>query len=210
MGVVKNIFHHSQNPLADLTGLGYVYNLSQVALTTTITGVTSFATTTPSFIVVADAASGMTFIPLYFSYQQAGTVAGATISIFMEADNADRYTSGGTAQVALNAWVNGTGFPAANLTALPTGVAAFAATGTAIVATDAVGSRLWSPEVGQDVAPAEGVSNELVWTPPAGAPEYLSTTATLGASWLVHAVAGTTGPTFRYSAKIAVFPTSQL
>jgi hypothetical protein len=208
MGVVRNIFHHSQNPIAELTSLGYVYNISQVALTTPITGVTSFATTTPSFIVVADAASGMTFVPLYFSYQQSGTVAGGTISIFMEVDNADRYTSGGTAQTVMNAWVNGTGFGNAQTT-LPTGVTAFAATGTAITATDAVGIRIWSPEVGQDVAPAEGVSNELVWTPPAGGPEVLSTSATLGASWLVHAVAATTGPTFRYSAKIAVFPTSQ-
>ena len=209
MGVVRDIFRHSHNPVADLTALGYVYNLSESALNTAITGPTSFATTTPTLIVVNAAASGMTFIPLYLSLQQAGTVAGGAVSVLMEVDNANRYTSGGTACTAMNAWINGVGIPG-SLTALPTGITAFSVTGSAITATDAAGIRIWNSIVGQDVSPAEGVSNELVWTPPAGAPEFLSSSATLGASWLINTFAATTGPTWFYAMKIAAFPTSEL
>jgi hypothetical protein len=80
MGYLKNLFRDAQNAIAVLTMDGYVYNLSEVALATTVTGPTSFATTTPSFIVVNAAASEFTVIPLYFSYQQAGTVAGGVVN----------------------------------------------------------------------------------------------------------------------------------
>ena len=206
MGILRDVFYRSPNPLAYLTSLGYVFNLSEVALATAVTGPTTFATTTPSFIVNNAAASGMTVIPLYFSFQQSGTVAGGAVTITMEVDNAARYSSGGTAVTAQNAWVNG----GINNSALPSGVTAFSGSGGAITATNAAGVRIWSPLVGQDVSSAEGVTNELVWTPPTGAPELLTATSVLGASWLVHAVAAVTGVTFLWAAKVAVIPNSEL
>lgn len=201
MGTVLNVFRHSNNPVATLTEMGYVYDLSEATLNGTCTGPTSFATTSPTLIFALDAASGLAAIPLYLSLGQTGTVAGGAISVLMEKDNADRYTSGGTAATAVknNTMVAG----------LPTGASAFSTTGSAIVATDAAGIRMWGVTVGMDVSPAEGVSNELVWTPPAG-PEVLITTAALGATWIINTSASTTGPTWFWAMKVAVFPLGQL
>jgi hypothetical protein len=134
--------------------------------------------------------------------QQAGTVAGGAVTVLMEKDNANRYTSGGTAILAMNSLTMASG--------LPTGATGFSITGSAITATNAVGMKMWGTIVGPDVSPAEGVTNELVWVPPAGAPDYLVTTASVGASWLVNTYAGTTGPQWRWSAKWAVFPLTEL
>jgi hypothetical protein len=77
---------------------------------------------------------------------------------------------------------------------------------SAIVATNAFGIQMWAPLVGQDVSPAEGVTNELVWTPPAGVPDFL-----IGpAAWLINTNAATTGPTWNFAFKIAAFLTTEL
>ena len=203
MGRVLNIFQRATNPLAVLAGLGYVYNISEAAAATSITGPITYATTTPCLLARVTAASGLTMIPLYLSLAQTGTVAGGAVSVLMSVDNANRYTSGGTEATYLNAKLN------SGSNAPPTGFAMFSRTGSAITATNAEGVRVWGVTVGQDVSPAEGVSNELVWTPPAG-PEILTASASLGASWLIDATAATTGVTLFWSAKVAVFPTTDL
>lgn len=202
MGTVRNIFRHEASPVAALAARGWVYDLSEATLAGTVTGPITYATTSPTLIFALSAASGLAAIPLYLSLGQTGTVAGGAITVLMEKDNANRYTSGGTAATVMNSLTMGG--------ALPTGASAFSRTGSAIVATDAAGMRMWGVTVGQDVSPAEGIPNELVWTPPAGAPDYLITTASLGASWLINTTAATTGATWLWSAKIAVFPLTDL
>lgn len=204
MGTVSNIFRHSNNPMAELTAKGWVYNFSAAAASTTVTGSTSFANTDPTFCLSVNGglATPLCVIPLYMSLGQTGTVAGGAISVIMEVDNAARLSSGGTAMTLVNARTDG-------INAV-TGLSFHSATGSAIVATNAYGNRIWGVTVGQDVSPAEGVSNELVWTPPAGAPEILVANATQGCSWLIYTLAASTGPTWFYSFKVAAFPLKEL
>ena len=203
MGVVQDIFKKSNNPIAELVERGWVYDLSEAAFDTVPTGSTTLADTAPLIIVdLAAQSDPMCLVPLYLSLAQTGTVAAGAITVIMAKDNAARYTSGGTAATVLNARMTKTH-------SLPSGARAFSRTASPIVATDAYGIRMWGLTVGQDVSPAEGVPNELVWTPPAG-PDYIEATADLGASWLVYANAGTTGPTLFWSARVAIFPASQL
>jgi hypothetical protein len=201
VGAIENIFRHAQNPLAVLAAQGRVFDFAASAINTTATGTTTLANTSPSFLL--DIPVDITCIPVYASLQQAGTVAGAAITVIMEKDNADRYTSGGTAMTIYND--RGRTIPD-NGAATPLSPAFYSTIGSAIVATNAYGIQMWAPLVGQDVSPAEGVTNELVWTPPAGAPDFL-----IGpAAWIVNTNAGTTGPTWNFAFKVAVFRTSEL
>lgn len=199
MGVIEGIFRHAQNPVAVLTAQKKVYNLGPAAINTTATGTTTLANTTPTWLL--DVPAGITCIPLMASLQQAGSVAGAAVTVIMEVDNADRYTSGGAALTVLNARTDGPGLPSSG------GVApVMHVRSTAILATNAYGVQIWAPLVGPDISPAEGVTNELVWTPPAGAPEFL-----IGpAAWLINTNAATTAPTWNYAFKIAAFLTTEL
>lgn len=193
MGYIQNLLRHAQNPVALLAAEGRVFDFAASAINTTATGTTTLANTTPTWLL--DVPSGVTCIPLYASLQQAGTVAGGAVTVIMEKDNADRYTSGGTAMTAYNDHGED----------LPTGVAFYSTIGSAITATNAYGIQMWAPLVGQDVSPAEGVSNELVWTPP-GALDFLVGPA----AWLINTNAGTTGPTWQFSFKVAVFSSTEL
>ena len=197
-GAVTDIFRHAQNPVAVLASLGYVYDLGASAINTTTTGSTTLANTAPTFHL--DIPAGITCIPLLASLQQAGTVAGAAITVIMEKDNADRYTSGGTELTVYND--RGESLPSFG------GVspAMYSRIGSDIVAANAYGIQMWAPLVGQDVSPAEGVTNELVWTPPMGKPDLL-----IGpAAWLIYTNAGTTGPTWNFSFAIAAFLSAEL
>ncbi len=199
MGTVQNIFYHAQNPVAVLTAQGRVFNVGPSAINTTATGTTTLANTTPTWLL--DVPSGITCIPLLASLQQAGSVAGAAIQVIMEVDNADRYTSGGAALTVLNARTDGPALPSSG------GVSpVMYVRSTAIVATNAYGVQIWPPLVGPDISSAEGVTNELVWTPPAGAPEILVGPA----AWLINTNAGSTAPTWNYAFKIAAFLTTEL
>lgn len=206
MGTVANIFRHFQNPVAELTARGWVYNLQPgTAQDTTVTSAsTSFAVTDPTFIINSfDATTPLTIIPLYASLQQAGTVAGGAVNVVMEVDNASRFSSGGTAMTAQNANFRYS-------STLPTGITARSSIGSAIVATSTMGIRIWGGVVGQDVSPAEGVPNELVWTPPAGGIEMLESTASRGSAWVIYTWAAVTAPTWLASFKVAIFPTKDL
>jgi len=199
MSQIETLFRNYQDAFGVLAAQGYMYRFAGSALNTTATGATSFATTTPTFLLHVTAGTQYAIIPAEVRLFQAGTVAGGAVTVLIEADNADRYTSGGTAMTAANVRTDGA--------ALPSGVAGYSTVGSAIVATDAVGIRLAGYLLGQDVSPAEGAVNEVVWAPQAG-PDLLVPTATLGASLLVNTSAATTGPTWFWSIKAAVVPLS--
>lgn len=190
----QDLVHHYNDPAAWLAAEGRVYYGAEAALNTTITGPISFATTTPTLLL--DVPSGTTAIPLMVRLFQAGTVAGGAVTVLIEIDNADRYTSGGTAATVLGSRTTGSKTNAATL---------YSRTGSAITATDAVGIRLAGYLLGQDVSPAEGAVNEVVWTPTAG----LDLVVGPGA-FIVNTFAGTTGPTWYYSVKWAEIPTDWL
>src|SRR5690349_4912055 len=61
-----------------------------------VTGQTSFAATTPTFLLQVP--SGTTCLPLSVDLSQSGTVAGGDITVVIEVDDIDRYSSGGTAE----------------------------------------------------------------------------------------------------------------
>ena len=69
--------------------------------TTGVTGQTSFAATTPTFIIYQAAATTRSILR-GFQLSQSGTVAGGDISIALAIDTANRYSAGGTAVVAKN------------------------------------------------------------------------------------------------------------
>lgn len=206
MGQLSTIFLNYQDPFGYLAAEGYMYRFSGAALNTTATGATSFATTTPTFCLVVDAGTQFAVIPAEARLFQAGTVAGGAITYLMEMDNADRYTSGGTALLAQNVKTTGPTL-ASRVTA--GAVAMYDTNSTAIVATDAVGIRMDGALLGQDVSPAEGAVQSIIWTPQAGI-DILAPTASLGASWLINTSAAVTGPTWLYSFKAAVVPLSWL
>ncbi len=183
-GWLADRLKESPNPFPYLTTQGRMFNASAAAQDTTVTGATSFATTTPTFLL--DVPSGTTALPAYMSLNQAGSVAGGAVTVLMEMDNADRYTSGGTAATVLNKKTTDD-----RATAQST---MHSATGSAITATDAYGVRVMGLVTGQDVSPAEGIITEMVWTP-AGGIELLVGPA----AWLVYTFAASTGPTWLWS-----------
>ena len=107
MGQLSTIFRNYQDPFGFLAAEGYMYRFSGATLNTTATGATSFATTTPTFCFVVDAATQYAAIPAEARLFQAGTVGGGAVSVLMEIDNADRYTSGGTALLSQNCLTKG-------------------------------------------------------------------------------------------------------
>lgn len=170
------------NLMGYLAANGRIFTASAAAQNTAVTGATSFATTTPTILL--DIPSGTTAFPLRLTAGQTGTVAGGAVTGIVEWDNADRYTSGGTAATTLNQMFH-------NRTNLAT---LYTATGTAITATDAYGVRDMALTFGADVDTAEGALQEFIWTPNAG-PIGLRGPA----AWLVYFYAASTGPTIWYT-----------
>ena len=200
MGQLATIFRNYQDALGFLSEEGMVYRLGEATLAGTTTGPQAYATTTPTLGVFVDAGANYIVIPLELQMMQAGTVAGGAITVLMEMDNADRYTSGGTALTVLRTDMGAT--------SLPTGVSAFSATGSAITATNAVGIPMRRWLLGPDVSTAEGAVNSVEWGPQAGT-DFLKPTATTGASWLINtSTAAGAGATWLYTMKIAVVPAS--
>lgn len=154
-----------------------------------VTGQTSFADTTPTFLL--DVPTGKVVIPLSVYLGQAGTVGGGAISVHMAlSSTATAYASGGTSERLFNARTDKTGTPSSALYSNPT-----ATTGRLI-------NQVRSWELGQDVSPAEGAVQELIWTPDkAGYPLILVGPCSLG----IFTLAGTTGPTWNWSFAFAEF-----
>ena len=154
---------------------GRVYTASDSAEDQTVTGQTSFANTTPTFLLRVP--SGVVAVPLGVDLGQTGSVAGGAVQVVIAQDNQDRYASGGTAETIFqpNRMVD-----RPPLCALYSGA----------TATAGYGVRLWGATIGQDVSPAEGAVPGPFWAP--RAPLLLVGPAAL----LVFTWAGTTGPTW--------------
>lgn len=197
MSQLETIFRNYHDPFGYLSAQGRMYRFAGSALNSTATGATSFATTTATFMLVVAAGTQYAVIPAEVRLFQAGTVGGGAVTVLIEVDNANRYTSGGTAMTTQNVRTDGS--------AIPSGITAYSTISSAITSTNAVGIRLAGYLLGQDVSPAEGAVNEIIWTPQAGV-DILAPTSSLGASLIVNTSAASTGPTWFFSLKAAVVP----
>ena len=173
-----------------LAAEGRIFYASDADQNDLVTGQTSFANTTPTFLLSVP--SGTTAVPLGVRLFQTGTVAGGAVDVIMEIDDAARYSSGGTSETVLCARTTG---GQTNLSTLYSGA----------TASSGYGVRIFGATLGQDVSPAEGAVNEILWTPSAGLDFLVGP-----ASFLVYTYAGTTGPTWWWSIKFAEFPTTWL
>lgn len=146
----------------------------------TVTGQTSFANTTPTFLL--NVPSGSCAVPLWVNLMQAGTVAGGDITIFVEADDIAAYSSSGTSET-LYYFRNGAGFTSS------------CAVYSGATATAGYGILLDAEVLAADVDP----SVEVVWT---GHYLWKATYPFIlvgPASFKVFTYAATTGPTWQWS-----------
>jgi len=176
-----------------LAAEGRIFVASDADENDLVTGQTSFAATTPTFLLQVPA--GTICVPLGLTLAQTGSVAGGAIVVIVYVDNTDRYSSGGTSELVFNP--NGLSAGSAASPSARTNLCTFYSNPTAIAG---VGARLWAATIGQDVSPAEGGAPGPSWAPPA--PLFLTGPASL----LVFTYAGTTGPTWFWSATWAEFP----
>lgn len=182
----QNMLQHYNDPLAWLTSEGRVFYASDADQNDLVTGQTSFAATTPTFLL--DVPDGTVAIPLMVRLFQSGTVAGGPVDVIIEIDNADRYDSGGTSETVLGSRTTGS---KTNACALYTGATAAAGYGV----------RIFGATLGQDVTPAEGAVNEILWTPTAGLDLLVGP-----AAFAVYTYAAATGPTWFWTIKWAEIP----
>ena len=179
--------------LAWLASEGRVFYASDADQDDLVTGQTSFANTTPTFLLHVP--TGTTAMPLMMSLTQAGSVAAGAIDVIMEIDNATRYSSGGTAETVLAARTTGA---QTNLCSLYSGATAAAGYG--------VRTGFWRQ--GADVSPGADAAypgTPVLWSPVAGL-DYLVGPA----AWAVYTFAAGTGPTWAWTFKWAEFPTEWL
>lgn len=188
---IEVIIPGSQFDLTLLSSQGRVFYASDADQNDVVIGQTSFANTTPTFLLSVPA--NTTAIPMMMSLSQTGTVAGADIDVLMEFDDVDRWASGGTTETKL-----------ASRTDNPLG-GGLCTLRTGATASSGYGLRVAGWHVAADVSPAEGVINEIFWTP-TGALDFLVGPA----SWAIYTYAGTTGPTWLWTFKWAELPTSEL
>lgn len=154
-----------------------------------VTGQTSFAATTPTFLL--DVPLDTTAIPLFVNLTQAGTVAGGDVSIRISIDNAARYSAGGTSEAVYNPR---TSSARANLCTLYSGA----------TATAGYGIRVFSAVTAPDVSPAEGAVQGPYWS--AEMPYLIEGPG----AFLVYTDAAVTGPTWEWSIGWAEIPTADL
>lgn len=153
-----------------------IYLASDADQNDVVTGQTSFANTTPTFQL--DVPGGRVAMPLYLDLSQTGSVAGGAIDVIIEVDSVLRYASGGTKEKA----VNSAGRESSCV--LRSGATAVAG----------YGMNLLRATIGQDVSPAEGAVQGPWWRPAVPIPLRGP------ASWNIFTYAGTTGPTWFWSA----------
>lgn len=168
-----------------LSKMGRLYIASDADYNDLVTGQTSAANTTPTFLHQVPV--GTVAVPLYLNLSQTGTVAGDTISVIIAVSDVDRYASGGTSERIYN--------PSKNAPRVPTSKVYSGATASDVSG----GNRIFGATIGQDVAPAEGAVQGPFWRPEV--PYVLEGPASL----LVWTYAGTTGPTWFWSYGFAEF-----
>ena len=121
-----------------------------------VTGQTSFANTTPTFLLHNPAGSGVFCMAPFFHLNQTGTVAGGDIAVEVELITPSAYASGGTSERVRS--LNTSRFVSSNQCLLYSGATATAGYGIA----------LDSVTLAADVSPAEGVINIYEYSAPAG------------------------------------------
>lgn len=144
-----------------------------------VTGQTSFANTTPTFLLRVPA--GVICVPLFLNLGQTGDVAGGPIDVIIEIDDVDRYASAGTKETTFSSRRRSLRTPQCSLYSGATASAGF-------------GARIVGVTIGQDVSPAEGAVPGPFWKPEM--PLLLEGPASL----LVYTYAASTGPTWFWSA----------
>jgi hypothetical protein len=154
-----------------------------------VTGQTSFAVTTPTFLL--DVPAGTTAIPLFVNLTQAGTPAGGDVTIEISIDNADKYASSGTSEAVLNPR---TSSGRANLCTLYSN-----ATGET-----GYGVRVFSAVTSPDVSPAEAAVQGPYWS--AEIPYVIEGPG----AFQVYTYAASTGPTWEWSIGWAEIPTKDI
>ena len=153
-------------------------------------GTTSFANTTPTWLLSVP--EGTAAIPIGFSAGQATPVAGDTIFVIGEFDfDKDAYASGGTSKAVKSTLKNSPFTNKCTLWHLPTATAGY-------------GVRNWYIQLAQDIAPAEGISNEIIWTP-------FGLKPLIGpACWKIFTYAATTAPSWGSQIEWLEIPTNRL
>lgn len=184
-GSGSNRFGIGQDFAWNMAKEGRIFIASDADQNDLVTGQTSFANTTPTFLLQNPAASERILIPLMFTLNQAGGVAGGDVNVVAEIDNADRYSSGGIEETVLSSRPLNpvSGGNKCKLWSNPTASAGY-------------GVREFGITTGPDVSPAEGALQEILWTPTSGL-DILDP----GTSMLVYTWAGSTGPSWYWSFK---------
>ena len=198
MGKYRDVLERGGNLEGLLSAEGRLFQFSDADFNDLVTGQTSFDETTPTFTI--EVPSNTTAVVFEGTLSQTGTVAGDTVNVIVGVDNIAGRASGGTTET-----------PFCLRTDSPLGTVAAAGTGAnkVIVYSNPTkaagfGARLMGPQpLGQDVSPAEGISNEILL--PNG-PIFLVGPA----CYAVYAYAGTTGPTLGWSFRVGEFPTKEL
>lgn len=153
-----------------------------------VTGQTSFAATTPTFLLQVPA--GTTAIPLFVNLTQAGTVAGGDVGINISIDKVDRYSSSGNSEKVFASRLSQR-TNACTLWSGPTASAGY-------------GVKVFPATTGPDVSPAEGAIQGPYWQ--AEVPYLLDGPA----AFLVYTYAASTGPTWEWAIGWAEFTTTDL
>lgn len=162
---------------------GKVFISSDADQNDLVLGQTSFANTTPTFLLHVPA--NVIAVPLSVSLGQAGTVAGGDISVHIEIDEVTRWSTGGTAEKVFRPYVfphEGPSISQCTLYTNPTAVAGY-------------GIKIWGTVVGPDVSTAEGAINNPDWV--SDLPYMLKGPA----AFLVYTYAATTGPSWDWNVK---------
>ena len=176
---------YSSDIIWKLAADGRLFVASDADQNDMVTGQTSFANTTPTFLLRVPA--GTIAVPIFLNLSQSGTVAGDFISVVIEADDVDRWASGGTAETVF------TPRKAPNIIAQRCSLLSGA------TASSGYGVRIWGATIAQDVSPAEGAVQGPFWKPEM--PYFLEGPASL----LIYTYAGSTGPTWLWSIGWAEF-----
>ncbi len=174
---------------------GRIFYGSDAAAGDLVLGQTSFAATTPTFLLRNPTSSGVVCIPLGFWLNQTGSVAGAAIDVIAFLDKVDRYSSGGTNEGSISSR------PLSRNTA----VCSIFSNPTATAAATGAGKRIDGVTTGPDVSPAEGALQQYLWTPTSGI-DLMDP----GSALLVYTYAGSTGPSWFWTFKWAEVPVSWL
>ena len=168
---------------------GKVFISSDADQNDEVVGQTSFANTTPTFLL--NVPTGTTCQPLYVKLSQVDPVAGAAIDIIFEIDNIAAYASGGVAELAFSTRAVAADTASCTLYTNATATAGYG------IAVDHI------MQITQDVVMAIGDSypqHEIDWTPPVPMPLVGP------ASFKVFTYAATTGPSWNWSIGWAEWP----